>query len=144
ENRAHIWELPTVPLPVPNWVLDLAEAVSDSRLDDQGVSQPMPFTDLQAFKKQAQASTSSDFSTRLAKWLFADPANRNVSPFSAVTAETLRKQLAAVEQEAEMRIAKLNYTKQWMAAFIKFAEQQQRQFPTTFGQAAAYLPNETK
>jgi WD40 repeat protein len=82
-----IWELPTVPLPVPSWVMDLAEAVSGNRLDNQGVLQLVPFADLQALKTQVQESVETDPWSRLAKWLFADPAKRTISPFSPATLE---------------------------------------------------------
>jgi WD40 repeat protein/serine/threonine protein kinase len=86
-NTAHLWELPNVPLPVPNWVLDLAEAVSENHLDGQGVSQRVPFANLQALQTRVNESSALDVWTRWAKWLFADPTSRASSPFSAETTE---------------------------------------------------------
>ncbi len=54
---------------------------------------------------------------------------------------------AAVDPEEEQKqiaIANMNYTKDWMLAFILYADQNQGQFPTNFGQAASFLPNKAK
>jgi RNA polymerase sigma factor (sigma-70 family) len=54
---------------------------------------------------------------------------------------------AAVDPEEEQKqiaIANLNYTKGWMLAFMLYADQNQGQFPTNFDQAASFLPIETK
>jgi len=48
------------------------------------------------------------------------------------------------EQQKELAIAKMNYTKHWMVSFVKYADQHEGQFPTTFEQAAAFMPDEIK
>jgi hypothetical protein len=49
-------------------------------------------------------------------------------------------QQSAAKQGEEMVAAKLKYMKHWINAFMLFAEQHQWEFPTTFEQAAGYLP----
>jgi WD40 repeat protein/serine/threonine protein kinase len=166
---AHIREIPKVPLPVPDWVMDLAEAVSDNRLDEQGVLQPVPFDVLQTLRTRINESTSSDVWNRFAKWLFADPKLRPISPFSTLTMEVLRQQQEqqqlivegfhnrinvrnsqlqqAVErhhfseEEVKIGMAKLNYTKSLIFALKKYAEQHEWQFPRNPDQAAVFISN---
>ena len=49
-----------------------------------------------------------------------------------------------VEQQKQMAIAKMGYTKGWMLAFMQYADQNQGQFPTNFDQAASFLSDEAK
>jgi prepilin-type processing-associated H-X9-DG protein len=49
-----------------------------------------------------------------------------------------------MEKQKEIAIAKMNYTKYWMVAFVQFANQHQGQLPTTFEQATAFMPDEIK
>lgn len=54
---------------------------------------------------------------------------------------------SAIAQEDEGKlagIAKLNYTKGWMFAFFLFAQRNQDQLPSSFEQAAPFLPEEAK
>jgi hypothetical protein len=54
---------------------------------------------------------------------------------------------AAVDPEEEQKqiaIANLNYTKGWMMAFMLYANQNHGQFPTNFDQAASLLPSEAQ
>ena len=44
------------------------------------------------------------------------------------------------EEIKTLAIAKLNYTKGWVLAFMMYAGDHQNQYPTNFDQAAAYLP----
>src|SRR5204862_462419 len=37
DNTARLWHVPTSPLPIPRWLLQLAEAVVGQRLNDQGI-----------------------------------------------------------------------------------------------------------
>jgi hypothetical protein len=48
------------------------------------------------------------------------------------------------EQQQQIAIANLNYTKGWMLAFMAYANQNQGQFPTNFDQAISFLPNEAQ
>jgi RNA polymerase sigma factor (sigma-70 family) len=44
----------------------------------------------------------------------------------------------------EEGMAKLNYSRDWMLAFLEFADRNQGQFPTNLSQAAAFLPDSRK
>jgi len=48
-----------------------------------------------------------------------------------------------LQQQAEMT-AKLNYSKQWMVAFFRFAQKNGDRFPTNYDQAAPFLSVEAK
>ena len=85
DKTARVWDVPTVLLPVPGWVPKLTEAIAGKRFNDQGISEPVPFAELQALKRQLAESSSSDSWTRWAKWLLADRATRTISPFSEIT-----------------------------------------------------------
>ena len=82
---AQLWETPRVPVPLPEWVLSLAEAIAGQQLDERGVARPVPPAQLLALKRQIAESTAGDFWTRCAKWIFANPATRTISPASPVT-----------------------------------------------------------
>jgi RNA polymerase sigma factor (sigma-70 family) len=48
------------------------------------------------------------------------------------------------QQERQMAMARRNYTRFWMMAFIVYADQNQGQCPTSFDQAATFLPDPGK
>ena len=50
----------------------------------------------------------------------------------------------AMQDEKEIGIAKMNYTKYWMLAFILYADEHQGQFPVTFDSAESFFPPEAK
>lgn len=54
------------------------------------------------------------------------------------------KAYTAEDYNREQGIAKLNYTKNWVLAFMLYAEKNRGQFPATLDQALAYLPDEAK
>ena len=85
DQTARIWEVPPLPLPVPEWVLNLTEAAADRRLDEQGFFHRVDIAELHALKQQVSESAAVDVWTRWAKWIFADPASRTISPFSPLT-----------------------------------------------------------
>ncbi|MEI6390285.1 MAG: sigma-70 family RNA polymerase sigma factor [Verrucomicrobiota bacterium] len=50
--------------------------------------------------------------------------------------------LEAREEERKWAIGRMNYTKQWLLAFIMFADQNHNRFPTSFDEAQPFLPKE--
>jgi len=50
----------------------------------------------------------------------------------------------AAEQAKQVGIAKLNYTRRWLLAFVLYAEKNQDQFPASFEQALPFLSEEAK
>jgi hypothetical protein len=83
--RARIWEVPTVPVPVPDWLPKLAEVIAGKRFNDHGVSEPAPVAELAELKRQIAENSVAGVWTRWANWFFADPETRTISPFSDVT-----------------------------------------------------------
>ena len=64
--------------------------------------------------------------------------------------QRLRASLTRAVAESEsplvveaQKVAKMNHNKQWVLAFVLFAEDHQDQFPTNFEAASAYFPNAT-
>ena len=51
---------------------------------------------------------------------------------------------AEAEQQKQASIAKMNFAKQMVLAFMLYAGDNKGQFPTNFDQTSPYLPNETK
>ncbi len=80
-----LWEVPNVSLPVPEWLPKLMQAIVGKRFNDQSVPEPVSVAELQALKKQLSQSAALDVWTRWAKWFFAEPAARTISPFSDMT-----------------------------------------------------------
>ncbi len=84
DKTARVWEVPDVSLPVPNWVPQLTEAIAVKRFNDQGIAEPVPAAQLLALKQQFSQISSPVGWTGLAKWFFADPLARTISPSSPV------------------------------------------------------------
>jgi len=85
DGTARIWELPTVALPVPEWISSLAEAVAGKRFNDLNIAEVVPFAQPEAWRQRLSVTNASDVWTRWAKWFFDEPATRNISPFSTMT-----------------------------------------------------------
>jgi WD40 repeat protein/serine/threonine protein kinase len=101
DGTARVWDFPTVPLPVPEWVLQAAEAIADQRFDENGVSRRVPFAELSALKSRIVASSEADVWTRWAKWFFADRASRTIAPFSTITRpEYVRRRIEEATPES--------------------------------------------
>jgi Flp pilus assembly protein TadD len=82
DNTARIWDVPAAASPVPEWVIELTEELANGHVNDHRVLETVPYDRLPALKSQALASTTDDIWTRWAKWFFADPIDRAVSPSS--------------------------------------------------------------
>ena len=85
DGAARIWETPRLTNPPPAWFGELAEAVAETRADDQGILGPVPFSTLEALRRQLAGSTGADFWSRWAAWFFAEPSERAISPFASIT-----------------------------------------------------------
>lgn len=55
DEVARLWSIPTMPLPAPDWLADLAELIGGSRIDAKGLIQPVLRQDI----KQLQATLAS-------------------------------------------------------------------------------------
>jgi WD40 repeat protein len=85
DRKARLWGIPLAPLPIPDWLPDLAEAIVGKRLNAQGLPEAVPIEELVALKQRLTSSTATDDYTRWAKWLFADRSRRTISAFSTIT-----------------------------------------------------------
>jgi len=85
DGSARIWEVPTVSLPVPEWIPPITEAVAGKRFNDMNIAEAVPFAELKTWQHRLSTSTASDVWTRWANWFYADPAGRTISPFSTMS-----------------------------------------------------------
>ena len=70
----------------------------------------------------------------------AEAATRGKNPPASQT----ESQDSPEDLQRQLAMAKLNYPKQWMLAFILFAERNQWQCPSSFEQAASFLPDRAR
>ncbi|HAB19257.1 MAG TPA: hypothetical protein DCE44_22870 [Verrucomicrobiales bacterium] len=85
DKTAKVWEVPPPPLPVPDWFIDWAEARAGRRFDPQNTDDLIPMADQIRQREWVSARTDTNFYTRIAQWIQADPATRTISPMATVT-----------------------------------------------------------
>lgn len=85
DRRLRLWETFVPPLPVPDWLPELAEAVAAKRLDAQGRSIPVNATRVVELRQQLKPGNTTNFYAHWARWFFADRDARAISPFSRIT-----------------------------------------------------------
>ncbi|NLH72445.1 MAG: protein kinase, partial [Verrucomicrobia bacterium] len=83
----YIWEFTPAPLPIPDWLPDLAEAVATEKLNAQRGFEFVSTRALQQLKERLAQSPVSDTYTTWAGWFLADRFDRRLSPSGH---ETLR------------------------------------------------------
>ena len=71
-------------LPVPEWAPRLMEAVAAKRFNEQGVFESVSPEVIATLKQELAANSATNDWTRCARWLFADPSTRTISPFSSI------------------------------------------------------------
>jgi WD40 repeat protein len=81
DGRVRLWDVPPVPVPVPTWLPELAEAIAGRRWESNRTVVTVPLTEVVALRKQLTTSISTDFHTRWAQWFFGDRTTRSCSPF---------------------------------------------------------------
>jgi eukaryotic-like serine/threonine-protein kinase len=70
-NRTvQLWSVPEPPGPIPEWLIEAAEALAGFQQDDEGISTAIPVERLHALIGQIQSSTATDDFTRWAKTVF--------------------------------------------------------------------------
>jgi RNA polymerase sigma factor (sigma-70 family) len=79
----------------------------------------------------------------------AGALQRQTSTVAKLREENRRLQAAVARpstplEAREEAIARMDFSKHWMLAFIMYAEKNQDQFPTDFGQAKDFLPEQAK
>ena len=85
DKTAQLWDAPLVPLPVPSWVAGWSESVAGQRLSPEGIHEKVAPTEVFEIREQILSSSANDFYTKAAKWFFADPIERTISPWSKTT-----------------------------------------------------------
>src|SRR5207302_7483525 len=110
------------PLPVPDWLPALAEAVASQHINDQDVSEVLPVEVLYRLRQTLSANTTSDYYGRWARWFFADSATRTISASSNVTVpEYVNRRIQENTRESLQEAALLSSTN--ALAFARLAQQ---------------------
>jgi len=117
-----VWEMPHASCPLPESFLDLAEALGGERLDETGMTRPVPWQNLLKLREQLTAAPGAGEHGQWARWFFHDQPTRKLTPHSnltfleyvnqrieAGTAKTLREalSLSPTNAAAMMRLAQL-------------------------------------
>src|SRR5262249_36531096 len=90
-DRVTILEVSPTPLPVPQWLPELAEALAGERLNQQGKMEPVQPAELWVPQQRMASSVSTDLSprsefyNRWTRWFLAEPNRRPVLPSSPLT-----------------------------------------------------------
>jgi len=92
DQMARIWDVTGVPLPAPNWLLELAEAIGGQRINQLRVPESVPAGDLIRLKRQVAENPAADYYAHWAQWFFADRSTRTISPNSSIRVPELVKQ----------------------------------------------------
>ncbi len=85
DGSLRLWPIPTLPLPVPDWLPELAEALAAKRLDLHGRTASVAANRLVELRRRFDSSTDTNFYAHWAKWFLADRTTRAVSPFTPKT-----------------------------------------------------------
>jgi eukaryotic-like serine/threonine-protein kinase len=88
DDTAQVWEVPCAPVPVPEWMPRLAEAVAGKRIDERGVAQVVAADELAVLEKMLAGNLSQDFWSRWGRWYFAGSADGRVPALSELQAGT--------------------------------------------------------
>jgi WD40 repeat protein/serine/threonine protein kinase len=84
DGTVKIWDLVLLrpPMPAPDWLPDLAEALSGNRIGPNDASQSVPGDSFQRVKQRIeQTPAPGDYYSRWAKWMLQDRLQRPVKPF---------------------------------------------------------------
>jgi len=122
DKAVRIWEVTQAPLPVPDWLPALAEAVAGQHIDEQDVGEVLSVEVLYRLRQTLSANTASDYYGRWARWFFADSATRTISPSSDVTVpEYVRRRIEENTRESLQEAILLSPTN--ALAFARLAQQ---------------------
>jgi hypothetical protein len=84
DGTAKIWELDFIrpPVPVPDWLPELAESLVGKRINSKDAPESVPGEVFQRVKEHiAQARERDDYYGRWAKWMLEERLERPVKPF---------------------------------------------------------------
>ena len=80
DATVRVWSSPSLSLPVPQWFPDWAEAVVGNKLEKNGVVVAMDWESIERITHRAKSQAGDDVYARAARWYYADPNTREVSP----------------------------------------------------------------
>ncbi|MFO1459114.1 MAG: protein kinase [Verrucomicrobiota bacterium] len=95
EGCARLWECPPVPVPVPGWFLDWAEAWVGRRFGAAAGADLVPVVEQVLERERVAGLAATDFFTRFAQWVQSDPGTRRSSPSSSLTVPDIAEDLLA-------------------------------------------------
>ena len=122
DKSVRIWEVTQAPLPAPDWLPALAEAVAGQRMNDKDVAEVVPVEALYRLRQALSANTASDYYGRWARWFFSDSATRTISPSSNVTVpEYVKRRVEENTRESLQEATLLSSTN--ALAFARLAQQ---------------------
>ena len=99
DHTARVWDIAPSGTGLPDWLLELAEAVAGGRLNPQGVLEPTgqdPATVIGRIRRQLEQAPGNDDWVVWGRWFLADRATRTISPFSKVTIPEYRQREGAM------------------------------------------------
>jgi hypothetical protein len=82
DGTAKIWPVLIAPVPVPDWLPKLAEAVAGERMDREGQSHSVSVEDLHQLRRERTASQGTRCYERWARWFFEGGATRSDVPMA--------------------------------------------------------------
>jgi eukaryotic-like serine/threonine-protein kinase len=122
DKAVRIWEVIQAPLPVPDWLPALAEAVAGQHINEKEVAEVVPVEVLYRLRQTLGANTASDYYGRWARWFFADSATRTISPSSNVAVpEYVKRRIEENTRESIQEATLLSSTS--ALAFARLAQQ---------------------
>jgi WD40 repeat protein len=86
DGTVKIWDLVLLrpPVPVPDWLPDLAESLAGKRIGARDAAESVPGDSFQRVKQRmAQAPAPDDYYGRWARWMLQERLERPVKPFQA-------------------------------------------------------------
>ncbi len=86
DHHLVVWSIaPSSMVPVPDWLPDFAEAVGGYRINEHGIIESVESESIVLFKKQLENIKGPTPYSEIARWFFADKANRTISPYNFTT-----------------------------------------------------------
>ena len=87
DKKARVWDVAPAPTRCPDWLLQLAEAISGKLLNKEGVLDPTRLNRVETLNqlRQKLATQPDDDWVVWGRWLLADRTTRTISPFAKVT-----------------------------------------------------------
>ncbi|MBL9139192.1 MAG: serine/threonine protein kinase [Verrucomicrobiales bacterium] len=73
--------VPTPPVPVPGWFMDLAEAVAGTRVSERGHLELLPHGEFESASMAGSKPDQEGFYERVGRWIQADPSQRPSTPY---------------------------------------------------------------